>query len=64
MREMLAKLDGISRRQWLERTAKLALGVGAMPLWNRAAAAAAGGKGRKLIYLYMSGGMSHMDHGG
>jgi hypothetical protein len=61
MREILSKLDGISRRQWLERTAKATLGVGMLPLLSEAVAAAPSGKGRRLIYLYMAGGMTHLD---
>ena len=61
MREILSRLDGISRRQWLEHTAKAALGVGMMPLLSEAVSAAPTGKGRRLIYLYMAGGMTHLD---
>lgn len=61
MREILSRLDGISRRQWLERTAKATLGVGMLPLLSEAVAAAPAGKGRRLIYLYMAGGMTHLD---
>jgi len=61
MREILSRLDGISRRQLLERTAKAALGVGMLPLLSEAVSAAPTGKGRRLIYLYMAGGMTHLD---
>jgi len=61
MREILSRLDGVSRRQWLEHTAKAMLGVGMMPALSAAVAAAPGGKPRRLIYLYMAGGMTHLD---
>jgi len=61
MREILSALDGISRRAWIERTAKAALGVGMLPLLSRTVAAAAAAKGRRLVYLYMAGGMTHLD---
>jgi len=61
MREILSKLDGISRRRWLERTAKATLGVGMLPMLSEAVSAAPAGKGKRLIYLYMSGGMTHLD---
>jgi len=56
-------LDGISRRRLLEHAAHAALGVGVMSVSaTGAAAAAAAGKGqRRLIYLYMAGGMTHLD---
>ncbi|NQW48374.1 MAG: DUF1501 domain-containing protein [Planctomycetes bacterium] len=63
MREYVSRLDGISRRRLLEHAAYAALGVGVMSVSARgAAAAAAAGKGqRRLIYLYMAGGMTHLD---
>ena len=71
MRELLSKLDGIDRRRFLEYTAKSALGVSmlpgletalaAAPARKKTAAAAKGGKAKNLIYLFMTGAMSHLD---
>jgi hypothetical protein len=71
MREFLAKLDGIDRRRFLEYTAKAALGVSLLPGLESALAAAParkkrsrtakGGKAKNLIYLFMTGAMSHLD---
>jgi len=62
------KLDEPTRRQFMSGVAKTCLGVGLLP---GASAFAAGGEDRqipgrkkpakKIIYLYMSGGMSHLD---
>ncbi|MGI9244483.1 MAG: DUF1501 domain-containing protein [Verrucomicrobiales bacterium] len=64
----LNHLDDPSRRQFMSGLAKSFLGVGLLP---GASAFAAGGEDRqiplrkkpakKVIYLYMSGGMSHLD---
>jgi hypothetical protein len=65
MREILAKLDGIGRRQFLENTARSVLGVSLLPALESAVAAAPagnkGGKAKRLIYLFMTGGMTHLD---
>lgn len=64
MRELLSKLQGLDRRRFLEYAAKSALGVSLLPALNSAVSAApakAGGKAKRLIYLYMAGGMSHLD---
>lgn len=61
--------DPFSRRTFVAGAAKSLLGIGAMPaLANLAAASSAvgNGNGRKpkaksVIYLYMNGGMSHLD---
>lgn len=62
------KLDPASRRDFMLRTAKAALGVSVLSgLDNKAMGAAAaapagvGGKAKAVIYLYMQGGMSHID---
>jgi len=65
MRELLSKLDGVDRRKFLEYSAKSMLGVSLLPTLDSAVAAApANGKGRKakrLIYLFMTGAMTHLD---
>lgn len=67
MKSTLRKLDDTSRRHFMSGVAKSLLGVSLLP----GAALAAGGIDRKIplrkkpakkvIYLYMSGGMSHLD---
>jgi uncharacterized protein (DUF1501 family) len=63
-------LDEIDRRQFLSRTAKSLLGVGMLPLAGSSLFGAGGvdrgivgrkNPAKKVIYLYMSGGMSHLD---
>lgn len=65
MREFVSRLDGMSRRSLLEHAARTALGVGVMATQSTgtasAAAAAATPRQRRLIYLYMGGGMTHLD---
>jgi hypothetical protein len=65
MRDLLSKLDGVGRRQFLEYAAKSALGVSVLPVFNQMVEAAPtkakGGKAKRLIYLYMAGAMSHLD---
>lgn len=63
MREIVSRLDGMSRRRLLERAAGAALGVGLLPGVDRVIAAAPqpGGRAKRLIYLYMAGGMTHLD---
>ncbi|WP_299464323.1 DUF1501 domain-containing protein [uncultured Gimesia sp.] len=66
MRDLLSKLDGLQRRQFLEYAAKSALGVSVLPMFNNILEAAPssqpkGGKAKRLIYLYMAGAMSHLD---
>jgi hypothetical protein len=68
MREFVSRLDGISRRFILEHAARTALGVGVMSALGTGAAerVAAGApavspRQRRLIYLYMAGGMTHLD---
>ena len=60
--------DGFSRRQFVEGAAKSFLGLGAMPFLANAALASgtynrapAKAKAKSVIYLYMNGGMSHID---
>jgi len=66
MRDLLPQLDGLSRRRFVEYAAKSALGVSLLPGLDRAVGAAqvansAGGKAKRLIYLFMNGGMTHLD---
>lgn len=61
MREFPASLDGLDRRRFMEYAAKSALGVSLLPALGNAVQAAPAGKAKRLIYLYMSGGMTHLD---
>lgn len=57
-------LSGHNRRVFLSHAAKSFLGVGALPLLGNIASAnptAGGGRAKRVIYLYMGGGMSHLD---
>jgi uncharacterized protein (DUF1501 family) len=58
--------DPFARRSFISGAAKTMLGIGAMPMLSRLAAAAPAAevkktKAKAVIYLYMSGGMSHLD---
>jgi len=58
--------DGATRREFVLTAAKTALGVTLLPVSAQMAQAAAsekagGGKAKHVIYLYMQGGMSHID---
>ena len=60
----LDKLDELSRRQFVARTAKTALGVSVLPIAGasqQVIAATGGGKAEHCIFFYMSGGMTHLD---
>ena len=63
MRVDLSKLDGFDRRRFLEHAARSMLGVSLLPALESAitAAPAGGGKAKRLIYLFMNGGMTHLD---
>jgi hypothetical protein len=62
MKTELNKLDELSRRHFMERVAKTALGVSLLPLSEQVLRAAAGqGRAKRVIYLFMEGGMSHID---
>lgn len=67
MRNPFLQLDPASRREFMMRTAKTALGVSVLSHFDRAFGAASpvdkgvGGKAKAVIYLYMNGGMSHID---
>jgi hypothetical protein len=61
------QLDSASRRDFMLRTAKTALGVSVLSQFDEAKAAieaappGVGGKAKAVIYLYMQGGMTHVD---
>lgn len=64
MKSLVAMLDGFDRRRFLEQAAKSLLGVSLFPAMSRAVSAAEAestGKAKRLIYLFMSGGMTHLD---
>jgi len=65
LKSELNRFDSESRRAFMLRTAKTALGVTMLPVSSKLAQAAAegrgGGKAKHVIYLYMAGGMSHID---
>ena len=67
MKSELNKLNPIARRDFMMRTAQAALGVTVLPSMNLAAAGATGpgtpgfGKAKNVIFLYMKGGMTHID---
>lgn len=63
LKDNLNKLDELSRRQFVARTAKTALGVSILPIAGASpkVVAAGGGKAENCIFFYMSGGMTHMD---
>ncbi len=58
----LAGKDSLSRRYFMEQTARLTLGVGlTVPFLPRSFKARESAKGKNLIYIFLSGGMSHLD---
>lgn len=58
----LAGKDSLSRRYFMEMSAKLSLGVGlSVPFLPRQLKAQGTGKAKNLIYIYLSGGMTHLD---
>ena len=61
MREFVSTLDGHDRRRFMEYAARSALGVSLLPALGSAVQAAPAGRAKRLIYLYMSGGMTHLD---
>lgn len=66
MKEVIRKLPDQDRREFLAYSAKAFLGVGLMPLAIRSQALAGSAPMRaptakNVIYLYMAGGMSHLD---
>lgn len=68
MRDLFMKLDSSTRRAFMSQAARTFLGVSALPLVGQIANGAekaevvsGGGTAKRVIYLYMSGGMSHLD---
>lgn len=66
MKNELLKIDAATRREFMLRTAKTALGVSLLPVSSSLRAASGGegpgfGKAKAVIYLFMEGGMSHID---
>lgn len=66
MRQFLSKLDPCDRRQFVQFAAKSMLGVSLLPALGRVVSgqntgSAKGGKAKRLIYLFLSGGLSHLD---
>ncbi len=62
MKDQLHRLDQLSRRQFVARAAKTALGVSILPIGAaKQLRAESGGKAEHCIFFYMSGGMTHMD---
>ncbi len=67
MKTYLNSLDDLSRRRFVERSAKSLLGVSLLPVLGQGSAMAqsggggGGGKAKSVIFLFMSGGMSHLD---
>lgn len=67
MQDTIRQLDDMTRRQLMRQTARSFLGVGMLaPFLSPQTAAAASstadaGKAKNVIYLFMSGGMSHLD---
>ncbi|MEM8955921.1 MAG: DUF1501 domain-containing protein [Verrucomicrobiota bacterium] len=70
MKEELNKHDELSRRGFISNAAKTFLGVGLLPAAHQSNALAAGAgasihkqvpTAKNVIYLYMDGGMSHLD---
>ena len=58
----LAGKDPLSRRYFMEMSANLTLGVGlSVPFLPRNLPAQEGGTAKNLIYIYLSGGMTHLD---
>lgn len=65
---MPERADELSRREFMRMAAKSCLGVSVLPMLGTtlagpapAGAAGARGKAKSVIYLFMSGGMSHLD---
>lgn len=67
MKSELNKLSCLARRDFMMRTAQAALGVTVMPALNLGAAGTTGpgtpgfGKAKNVIFLWMGGGMTHID---
>ena len=62
MKDFLKKSDPLTRRAFAERTAAAAFGLTLAPVMDKAIADTANtGKAKNVIYIYMAGGMTHLD---
>ena len=61
MKHALNSLDPLSRRQFAQRLARAAMGVSLLPMADQVMGQAVGGKAKHIIYMYMAGGMTHLD---
>ena len=72
MKDLLKNLDGVSRREFAKYAAKTFLGVSLLPVGGASLALAADedkpkeptprkNPAKNIIYLYMNGGMTHLD---
>ena len=67
MKDLLNKADEPTRRQFMQNAARAYLGVHLFPMLGTTIASAAaegaakGAKAKHVIYLFMAGGMSHLD---
>lgn len=64
MQEIIRQMDEVSRRRFVAGAAQLFLGVTALPSLGASAGGGAGGvnkPAKNVIYLFMNGGMSHLD---
>lgn len=73
MQELIGKMNDVSRRDFVTHAARAFLGVGLLPMaldqhvlaatttGGAAKVAAGAGKAKHVIFLYMAGGMSHLD---
>jgi hypothetical protein len=58
------RMNELDRRRFMSQAAKFYLGVNLFPMLGSSVGSAAevsGAKAKRVIYLYMSGGMSHLD---
>lgn len=61
MNDQLKNFDDVSRRSFMSMAAKSMLGVSMIPMANAIAAPGGKGSAKNVIYLFMSGAMSHLD---
>ncbi len=62
MADIFRQIDELGRRRFMSNMARAAFGVGVgMPFLHPETAAALPNTDKKLIFLYMAGGMSHLD---
>ncbi|NNE92582.1 MAG: DUF1501 domain-containing protein [Verrucomicrobiales bacterium] len=61
MKSEFNRLDPLTRRSFAEKTAAAAFGLTLMPTMDKAIAASTAGKAKHVIYIYMGGGMTHLD---